>query len=277
MRKLLLILLTAIIVVSCKDNNKPTYDKRVITVTIEPLRYFAQRIVGDKFVVETMVPQGGNPETYEPSAKQMMNLSHSDLYIKVGSIGFERTWMKRLEKSAPHSIVIDSSAGIETMESENGIPDPHTWMSCINAAIIARNIYNAVASIDAKDSIQFKNNLDKLLVDIEEVDTEIRSLLTKDKSRAFLIYHPILTYYARDYGLVQLPLEEEGREPSAQQMETLIKKAKQNNVRTFFVQKEFAARSTNVILRSVGAKREEINPLSYNWTEEMKNIVKKLR
>lgn len=277
MRKLFFILLLSTVLASCKDSNKPAYNKRVITVTIEPLRYFAQRIVGDKFVVETMVPKGGNPETYEPSAKQMVNLSRSDIYIKVGSIGFERTWMKRLEKSAPHSIVIDSSEGIEMLESENGIPDPHTWMSCTNATIIARNIYNAVASIDAKDSTQFKSNLEKLLVDIEEVDTEIRSLLTKDKSRAFLIYHPILTYYAHDYDLQQLPLEEEGREPSAQQMEMLIKTAKENNVRTLFVQKEFAARSTDVILRSVGAKKEEINPLSYDWTNEMINVVKKLK
>lgn len=271
------LLLLTILFASCTDQKKSAFDKRVITVTIEPLRYFAQKIVGDKFVVETMVPKGGNPETYEPSAKQMINLSHSDIYIKVGAIGFERTWMKRLEANAPHSIVIDSSEGITPARTENDVVDPHTWMSAINAAIIARNIYKAVATIDAKDSLYFKANLEKLVADIEKVDTEIRAALTKEKSRTFLIYHPTLTYYARDYGLRQIPLEEEGREPSAQQMKDIINEAKKSGVRTFFIQQEFANRSTDVIARSIGAKKEEINPLSYDWRKEMINVVKKLR
>lgn len=262
---------------SCTDSKKAAFDKRVITVTIEPLRYFAQSIVGDRFIIEAMVPKGSSPETYEPSAKQMINLSHSDLYIKVGSIGFERTWMKRLERNAPHSIVVDSSEGIDPAESVNGIADPHTWMSCANAIVIARNIYNAVAAIDAADSLYFKGNLERLIAGIEKTDAEIRAALTKETPRAFLIYHPTLTYYARDYGLRQIPIEEEGREPSAQQMKDVIKEAKECGVRTFFIQKEFSSRSTDVILQNVGARKEVINPLSYDWTKEMTDIVKKLK
>jgi len=272
-----IILLLAVLTVACKDAPKTRLDKRVIIVTIEPLRYFAEQIVGDRFVVETMVPTGGNPETYEPSAKQMINLSYSDMYIKVGSIGFERTWMKRLEANAPHSIVIDSSEGIIPARTVNGVVDPHTWMSATNAAIIARNIYKAVASIDAKDSLYFKANLEKLIADIEKVDTEIRAALTKEKSRAFLIYHPTLTYYARDYDLRQIPLEEEGREPSAQQMKDIINAAKESGVKTFFIQQEFSNRNTEVIVKSIGAHKEEINPLSYDWRKEMINVVKKLK
>ena len=104
--------------------------KRTVMVTIEPLRYFVEAIAGNRFDVKTMVPIGGNPETYEPTAQQMIELSHSDLYVKVGSIGFEQTWMKRLKANAPHTIIIDSSEGIEPIESTDGVPDPHTWMSC---------------------------------------------------------------------------------------------------------------------------------------------------
>ena len=58
---------------------KPVKEGRIVTVTIEPLRYFTEQIAGNRFKVVTMVPNGGNPETYEPSARQMMNLSESDM------------------------------------------------------------------------------------------------------------------------------------------------------------------------------------------------------
>lgn len=274
---ILLFLTILSVAVSCRDNMRQAPDRRVITVTIEPLRYFAERIAGDRFDVETMVPQGGNPETYEPSARQMMNLSHSVLYVKVGSIGFERTWMKKLEQNAPHAIIVDSSDGISMMKTENGIPDPHTWMSTANSLIIAENIYRALVKIDKKDSIYFKKNLENLIDSINHVDSKIRHLVRNAKTRSFLIYHPILTYYARDFGLTQIPLEEESREPSARQMHNIISRAKNERVKVFFVQKEFANRNINAVTESTGADTAEIDPLGYDWQNEMIKVARCLK
>ena len=274
---ILLFLTILSVAVSCRDNMRQAPDRRVITVTIEPLRYFAECIAGDRFDVETMVPQGGNPETYEPSARQMMNLSHSVLYDKVGSIGFERTWMKKLEQNAPHAIIVDSSDGISMMKTENGIPDPHTWMSTANSLIIAENIYRALVKIDKKDSIYFKKNLENLIDSINHVDSEIRHLVRNAKTRSFLIYHPILTYYARDFGLMQIPLEEESREPSARQMHNIISRAKNERVKVFFVQKEFANRNINAVTESTGADTAEIDPLGYDWQNEMIKVARCLK
>ncbi len=274
---ILLFLTILSVAVSCRDNMRQAPDRRVITVTIEPLRYFAECIAGDRFDVETMVPQGGNPETYEPSARQMMNLSHSVLYVKVGSIGFERTWMKKLEQNVPHAIIVDSSDGISMMKTENGIPDPHTWMSTANSLIIAENIYRALVKIDKKDSIYFKKNLENLIDSINHVDSEIRHLVRNAKTRSFLIYHPILTYYARDFGLTQIPLEEESREPSARQMHNIISRAKNERVKVFFVQKEFANRNINAVTESTGADTAEIDPLGYDWQNEMIKVARCLK
>lgn len=274
---ILLFLTILSVAVSCRDNMRQAPDRRVITVTIEPLRYFAECIAGDRFDVETMVPQGGNPETYEPSARQMMNLSHCVLYVKVGSIGFERTWMKKLEQNAPHAIIVDSSDGISMMKTENGIPDPHTWMSTANSLIIAENIYRALVKIDKKDSIYFKKNLENLIDSINHVDSEIRHLVRNAKTRSFLIYHPILTYYARDFGLTQIPLEEESREPSARQMHNIISRAKNERVKVFFVQKEFANRNINAVTESTGADTAEIDPLGYDWQNEMIKVARCLK
>lgn len=270
-----LLLLVSAFLTACVG--KPVKEGRIVTVTIEPLRYFTEQIAGNRFKVVTMVPNGGNPETYEPSARQMMNLSESDMYIKVGNIGFERTWMKKLEANAPHAIVVDSSDGITPQRTPHGDIDPHTWMSAANARIIALNIYRALAGIDSKDSIYFRDNLQKLLNRIDSVDTSIRTVLTKETSKAFLVYHPVLTYFANDYKLRQIAMEEEGREPSAAQLQTVITEARQAGVKTFFVQKEFANRNVDVVARETKTAKTEINPLGYDWEKEMLKVANSLK
>lgn len=262
--------LCLLVFAACSPSKKE--DKRIITVTIEPLRYFTEQIAGSKFKVETMVPLGSNPETYEPTAQQMINLSHSDMYIKVGSIGFERTWMKKLETNAPHTILIDSSEGIIPIESCEGHADPHTWMSCRNAIIIANNIYKALAQIDKADSMVYKANLETLINKIRTTDAQVRANLTKEKATSFMIYHPILTHFSDEYDLHQISVEDHGREPSAAQLKGIIEKAKKEKARVMFVQKEFANRNTGIVANSVGAEVIEINPLSYDWNEEMVKI-----
>lgn len=272
---LLFIAAFTLLFAACTPSKKE--GKRTITVTIEPLRYFTEQIAGDKFNVVTMVPTGNNPETYEPTAQQMMNLANSDMYIKVGSIGFERTWMKKLEANAPHTILIDSSEGITPQESCEGTTDPHTWMSCQNAVIIARNIYKALAQIDKSDSMTYKANLEILINKIRTTDAQVRANLTKEKATAFMIYHPILTYFSKEYGLHQISVEDHGREPSAAQLKNIIEEAKLEKAKIMFVQKEFANRNTGIVANSVGAEVVEINPLSYDWNEEMVKIAKSLK
>jgi ABC-type Zn uptake system ZnuABC Zn-binding protein ZnuA len=271
----IILVFSVISLTSCVGPSKKS--QRMITVTIEPLRYFTEEIAGNKFDVATMVPNGSSPETYEPTARQMVKLSGSDLYIKVGNIGFERTWMKKLESNAPHTIIINSSEGIALQKNGNGVADPHVWMSASNAKIIARNIYKALSEIDSKDSIYFKSNLAKLLEKIEITDINVRESISKNKTLTFLIYHPALTYFARDYGLKQIPIEEEGREPSAAQLQQIISTAKQKRVKVLFVQKEFTNRNTEIVEEGTSAKKVEINPLSYNWNKEMEDIAKKLK
>lgn len=264
-----------LLLVSCAPSKGG--NKRTVMVTIEPLKYFVEAIAGNHFDVKTMVPIGGNPETYEPTAQQMIELSHSDLYIKVGSIGFEQTWMKRLKANAPHTIIIDSSEGIEPIESADDVPDPHTWMSCKNAAVMVQNIYKALLQIDKEDSLYYKANLETLLNKIADTNNQILENLTKEKVTTFLIYHPVLTYYAHEYNLQQIFIEDEGREPSAAQIKEIINSAKAKQVRVLFMQKEFANRNSETIANAVGAEVVDFNPLSYDWSKEMIKVSKSLK
>ena len=264
------LMVTAGTLFSCSSAKNDNANK--ITVSIEPLRYLTEQIVGDRFEVVTMVPKGSSPETYEPTARQMADLSESILYIKVGELGFERTWMPRLTSNAPHITVVNSSEGITSHIGD----DPHSWMSARNAIIMAHNIYEAVKRIDVKDSVFFRQRLDSLCNVIHATDKYIRQTTAQAHCKSFIIYHPALTYFASDYGLEQLALEEHGREPSAAELEQIISTARAKGVKTMFIQREFANRNVDIITNTIGARKVEINPLGYDWNKEMRRIAEEM-
>lgn len=139
-----------------------------------PYKLFRRSNCKGKVDVNVMVSNGNNPETYEPYAQQMMELSKSALYLKVGSIGFEQTWMKKLQDNAPEMKVIDTSVGIKPAKTPGGNIDPHVWMSCSNARIIASNILKALCELEPKNKAFFEKNYQSLLSIIDKRDSTIK-------------------------------------------------------------------------------------------------------
>ena len=257
----------AVILAACEGTKR---EKPVVTVTIEPLRYFVEQIAGDKVSVTTLVPKGSSPETYEPTAQQMVNMSQSVLFVKVGNLGFERTWMEKLNTLTSHITIVDTSEGIEYVSApDRGITDEHTWMSTKNALVIAHNIYLALTKVDSSSSVYYKERYDSLVASINKLNSTITQQLKSIDNRSFIIYHPALTYFAKDYSLTQLALEEDGREPSAASLAKLITNAKKLGTKLMFVQKEFDNRNREIITIETGVKTVDINPLDYNWDKQM--------
>ncbi len=278
-------LLSALLLASCTGrvgNN----GKQVITVTIEPQRYFTEAIAGDKFNVKCMVPKGSSPETYDPTPQQLVELDKSTAYLRIGFIGFEQSWAKRLHENAKRLKVFDTSKGINLIfeagqvhgdHQHLGSADPHIWNSASSALIIAENTYKALAELDPNNEAYYAARRDSLLQEIKHTDRLIREELSgSDVSRAFMIYHPALSYYARDYSLHQIPIEESGKEPSPSYLKGLIDECRAENVRVIFIQPEFDKRNAEIIANETHTHIVPINPLNYNWHEEMIQIAKAL-
>lgn len=283
MKRFLYLIILCVILAGCKgtpqkqaDSGKASGTEKpavtvTVTVTISPYKYFVDQIAKGKVDVNVMVSNGNNPETYEPYAQQMMELSKSALYLKVGSIGFEQTWMKKLQDNAPDMKVIDTSVGIKPAKTPGGNIDPHVWMSCSNARIIASNILKALCELEPKNKAFFEKNYQSLLSIIDKRDSTIRESFKKDPDlvHKFVIYHPILTYFARDYQLEQLAIEEEGREPSASQLKSLIERARKEKIKFCLIQAEFANRNTTTFINESHTKPMNINPLQGEWNQAM--------
>ena len=284
MKRFLYLIILCIILAGCKgtpqkqaDSGKTSGKEKpavTVTVTISPYKYFVDQIAKGKVDVNVMVSNGNNPETYEPYAQQMMELSKSALYLKVGSIGFEQTWMKKLQDNAPDMKVIDTSTGITPAKTPGGNTDPHVWMSCKNARIISSNIFKALCQLEPENKTFFQKNYQQLLCSIDRQDSIVRKSFKDNPEmvRKFVIYHPILTYFARDYQLEQLAIEEEGREPSAAQLKSLIERARKEKIRYCLIQAEFANRNTTTFIRESHTKAMDINPLQADWANAMKEV-----
>ena len=282
--KKLIYILTLFILSGCGNTTQKS-EKPILTVTLEPLRYFTEAIAGDNYEVVSMVPKGSSPESYDPTPQQLVNLSKSQAYFRIGYIGFEQAWMKKLEANCPNMEVYNTSKGIDLIRDkghwhgdhfhEGGV-EPHVWNSTQNALIIADNIYQALCELDSTHQEDYQKRLDVLKQTIRQTDANVRTLVENADS-TFLIYHPALSYFARDYGLKQVSIEEGGKEPSPAQLKALIETCRNENVHTIFVQQEFDQRNAQLIANELGVNIVSINPLSYDWVKEMIRIAEALK
>lgn len=259
--------------------------QRAVTVTIEPQRFFAEKIAGDKFAIHCVVPSGQSPETYDPTPMQMVQIGKSEAYLQIGYIGFELAWMQKIRENNPDLKVFDLSEGMrfEHIEAHHdhhhhhaGGVDPHIWSSIEGARTIAWNMLNAFIELDKENTEYYWKNCNALLAEIDKLEAEIRQMLDPLTDRAFIIYHPALTYFAEEFGLVQLCIEMDGKEPSPAQLKQLVMAAKEHQAKVVFVQEEFDQKNAELIAKESGCRLVKINPLDYHWNRELTHIAKAL-
>lgn len=273
---------------SCKPSGT-TEQKKMLSVTIDPQKYFLDTIVGNHYDVNCVIPSGSNPESADFTPSQMLALGKSIAYFKIGYLGIENTLIDKVSKSNPDLKVIDCSVGIEPVgdihnhEDESherhyahAGGDPHTWSSVKSARIIARNMYEGVLELDETNKDDYKANYDKLLSEINRTDSIIKIYLGKAPSKSFIIYHPALSYFADEYGLTQYSIENDGKNPSPSQLKALIDTAKEEGIKVVFIQQEYDTKNAETVANAIGANIISLNLLSYNWSEEMIKIAKAL-
>ena len=263
--------------------NKPT-----VMVTIDPQRYFAEKIAGEHFEVYAVVSAGQSPETYDPAPHEMIRIAQSKAYLQIGRIGFEQAWMQVIRQNNPHLKFFDLSEGVhwigkedehEVEEAEHnhhhGI-DPHIWSTTSSAKIIAQNTLQAFQDLDPENKAVYRENYQQLISEIEETTQLLHAMLDTLTHRAFVIFHPALTYFADEYELKQLSIESDGKEPSVASLKSLIDEAKNAQVRVVFVQQEFDRKHAEQVAAEIGARVVIINPLDVRWNEQMIHIAKEL-
>lgn len=264
---------------ACSNNIKS--NKPIISVSILPQKYFVEKIAGDHFDINVLIPPGSSPATYDPTPAQIVELAKSQVYFKIGYIEFEKNWLDKFSGQYPKLNIIDNSKGIKLIENKyydedhghhHGFIEPHTWMSPDNAKVIANSIYEALLKQDISNEAFYTKNYEQFISEIEELNQDISKQLHDIKSRSFIIYHPALTYFAKTYNLQQFPIELEGKNPSAFHIKQIIDTAKSQNIKIVFIQKQFDQEKAKTIAHEIGGTVIPIDPLDYNWADQLLTI-----
>lgn len=257
-----------------------------IAVSILPQKTFVEKIAKDKANIIAMVKPGSNPHSYEPKPSQIKEISNVVLYFPI-HLEFENSWLDKFASQNKNMQIISMTKGIQHiyMKKHNHNekdehdhkavikPDPHTWTSTLNVKIMAKNIYDALVSVDSSNKDFYKTNYLSFLDEINETDKKIREILINlPTDSKFMVFHPSWGYFARDFGLVQFPIEIEGKEPKPKVLLELIEEAKEENIKAIFTQSEFSDKSAQSIADELKIKVIKETPLHQDWSLNLINM-----
>ena len=246
-----------------------------VFVSIPPQKYFVEKIGGSLVHVSVMVPPGANPHIYEPRPSQMTALSKSRIYFAIG-VTFETVWLPKFAKLNPQMWIVHTDKGINKMAMvahHHDTPsslDPHVWVSPPEVKIIARNILETFMEMDPSNSRTYQSNEEAFLKEIDRLHKDLTEIFKDKKGLKFMVYHPAWGYFARTYGLEQVPVEIEGKEPKPEQLKGLITRSKKDGIKIIFVQPQFSTKSAETLAKAIGGEVIFADNLREDWEKNLR-------
>lgn len=252
--------------------SSPEEDRLHVAVTLPTLAWFVKEVGGDRVHVTVLIPAGANPHTYEPRPSQLLELRRAKVYVEAGSgLEFEKVWLGKILELNRHMLVVDCSRGLKLVGG-----DPHIWLSPRNAVRMVENIYLGLAEADPGNASYYAKNREKLVKRLVELDERLAEKLSKAESRFFMAYHPAWGYFARDYGLVQIAIEREGKEPSLKDLAQLIEEAREKGVKVILASPEFNPKMAEVVAGETGCRLVFVSPLTTNYEEDLLRVAEEI-
>lgn len=278
------------------------FAKVSVSVSIIPQAYFVEKIAGDLASVNIMVQKGKSPETYEPSVKELQNLSKSQLYFNIG-MPFERAWVKRflgvnpkmkiiqpLKDGELEAYIAESSVDSATHGHENHAHHdshehdshehnhahlPHIWLSFILSQAHARQISDALCEVDSANCATYQANLEILLKEISDLHSHFKGVF-KGKGGAFLVYHPAFSYIANELGLREFSIEVDGKDAKIAHTREIFTIIKKHNIKSIFIQPQFSSKNAKIIAKEASLEIKTADPLAKNWSENIAEFLREV-
>ena len=264
--------------------------KLAVFVSIPPQKYFLHQIGKQRVDVQVMIQPGASPATYEPKPRQMAAISRTHIYFAIG-VPFEKTWLKKIAAANPDMQVVHTDHGIQKIrmatnhtESErhrekdhHGELDPHIWLSPTLVMTQARTILNALVEIDPDHRAVYEANTKVFVSKLAALDDELKNIFAGKQGFQFMVFHPSWGYFARAYGLQQVPVEIEGKNPKPAQLKALIEHAKKKHINIIFVQPQFSSRSARLLAKEIGGQVIFADPLAPDWSGNLREVAQKFK
>ncbi|MYL34983.1 adhesin [Pontibacillus yanchengensis] len=268
-------------------------DKLTIYTTLYPLQDFTEKIGGNHVEVQSILPAGANPHTFEPTSKTMVNISKSDLFIYNGAS--LEAYAESISESLKNEDVsiLEASNGVDLIghthgeeeshgheeqthkeEGDNhGDKDPHVWLDPTKAIPLAENIKDQLSSLKPEAKDDFEKNFEKLEERLKNLDEQYHETIENKSQNKILVSHAAYGYWEEAYGVEQVAIAglSPSQEPSQQQLERIIEKSKKYELEYVIFEQNVTPKIAEVIQKEIGAESLRLHNLSVLTEKDMEN------
>ncbi|NLG16228.1 MAG: zinc ABC transporter solute-binding protein [Fibrobacter sp.] len=278
-----ILIFTGLILLNCSSPAEKA-SKLHVFVTIPPQKYFLEKIGKDLVQINTLIPPGASPHSYEPKPSQLTGLSRTKLFFAIGG-DFEGAWLPRICKDLSGLKVVfalNEHSGAQSDKCPNHDHDhhrhsqghdPHIWLSPEQVLHMADIIAIELSAADSVNRDQYLNNCSLFKDEIRDLQNKIRANLNGcTPGHPFMVFHPSWGHFASEFDLSQISVEIDGKEPGMREMQNIIDIAEKKKIRTIFVQPQFSKRSAQTISDQLKLKVSVADPLAENWAENLLKI-----
>ncbi len=271
------VFLAVFVLNSCQTAKKGD-DKKVITVSILPQKTFVEKIAGNDFKVNVLIPPGASPAAYTLLPSQLKDISESIIWFRIGYIGFEHSWGEKISQANSEMKVVSMADGLDLIAEKTELHDghmhaegvdPHVWLSPKNVKKIVQNIRDVLTEINPEEASKYQINCQRFIKEIDKLDITIKSQLRDYEGKTVIMFHPSFSYYARDYKLNQISLESGGKEPTPKHIKEVVDLANSKNIKIIYIQSEFDKEHARIFADEIGGEVIQVAPLDPDWENNL--------
>ena len=209
--------------VSC-NGTKPqtTSSKPLILVSLPPYKTLVEQVAGQDFDVIAVVPVSADPHSYEPTSRQLSQLSKGEIWFRIGE-SFESKLLPLLPAKPVdlrNSVLMMEEGGCHCHGHDT--QDRHIWLSPKLMASQATTIAKELSYLYPEHAVEFQKRLAALELELVSLDRNIQAKIEGKTDRSFLVSHPAFAYFCREYNCHQLSVEHEGKEPRPKEVDQLL-------------------------------------------------------
>ena len=260
-------------------------DKPLIYASFYPVYDFAKKAAGDFAEVRCFIPDGAEPHDWEPSPRDVAELTGADLFLYSG-MGFEH-WVDPVLAGLGH----DAPPAVETSDAvnttyrslgddhdhdhgydDNDRHDSHVWLSPRLAKLQFAAICGALKETDPENAAGYDEALEKYSAEFDKLDKEFNALRLLPK-KVIVVTHEAFGHLCRDYGLEQISIAGYSTEdePDPARMAQVTRLARENGVTAVFYEELASAKIARAVASEIGAKALPLSPLEGLSGEEREN------
>ncbi len=255
-------------------------NKLTVAVSIVPEETFVKAVAGDLVDIIIMIPPGNSPANYEPTPGQMLKFSKSKIYFSIGVPTEDANILPKVESLNKNIKVVSLAEKVKEYYPERNFDkgrDPHIWLSPKRVKVMIEVIRDELIELDPNNKTFYEKNAEEYTAELDNANNEIKEILNNFKEQSFIIYHPAFGYFADDYGLNMVSIEQSGKEATSRKLQEVIDFAKEENIKFIFYQQEFDSQQAETIAEEIDGATVKVSPLAPDYIENLKLIANKFK